>query len=107
METGSDWGVIEMEDDAAKPRRNRALKIKQGPLLYDFGWLPKPQLVPSRSEAQQAAASAAAPGAAGEGTAPQPNGGGATAAGAVGVGRKRKASDFSERPPPNGDHAVE
>lgn len=29
-------------------RQNRPLKIKQGPLLFDFKWLPRPQFVPSQ-----------------------------------------------------------
>ena len=39
-------------------RRNEPLPIKHGPLLFDFRWLPKPQLVPS--EAEQAAAAGGA-----------------------------------------------
>ena len=36
-----------------------AAPVKQGPLLYDFKWLPKPQLVPSKAEAAAAAAGGA------------------------------------------------
>lgn len=31
-------------------RQNKPLKVKQGPLLFDFKWLPRPQLVPSQEQ---------------------------------------------------------
>jgi hypothetical protein len=31
-------------------RHNKPLKIKQGPLLFDFKWLPRPELVPSQEQ---------------------------------------------------------
>lgn len=51
-----------LDPDAAW-RANKPLPIRQGPLLFNFGALPKPSLVPSRAElAAQPAAQAAAVG---------------------------------------------
>ena len=57
-------------DPDAAWRRNEPLPIRHGPLLFDFSWLPKPQLVPSKAEEEAAAAD-----------------------GAPLVGKKRKAAD--------------
>lgn len=102
-------------------RKNAALKIKQGPLLYDFNWLPKPELVPSRSgappvaaassaaaqDAMQTQGGAGAPLASASRATPSGEGGsepGGSAGDGAGDGtgaasRKRKASELSEEPP--------
>jgi hypothetical protein len=69
-------------DPDAAWRRNEPLPIKQVPLLFDFKWLPKPQLVPSK--AQQAAGAC---GAADSRGAEEP------AAALVVAGTKRKAAE--------------
>jgi len=40
-------------------RQNRPLKIKQGPKLFDFAWIPKPDLLPPQGGAAAAAGPAA------------------------------------------------
>ena len=64
-----------LDPDAAW-RRNEPVPIKRGPLLFDFSWLPKPQLVPSAN-------------------------GPSDAEGGAVVGQKRKAADL-EHPSTNG-----
>ena len=78
----------QLDPDAAW-RRNEPLPIKHGPLLFDFKWLPKPQLVPSKAEA--AAANGSADGDSGAAQ-------GAPAASSL-AGKKRKAA---EEPTANG-----
>ena len=64
-------------------RQNRPLKIPRGPVLFDFAWLPKPELLPPRGSAP---AAEPPPGSAASSTA------GGQANGAV-AGAKRKAPE--------------
>jgi len=42
-------------------RQNRPLKIAKGPVLFDFAWLPKPELLPPQGSAPAAEPPPAAP----------------------------------------------
>ena len=73
---------MEVDPDEAW-RQNRPLKIPRGPVLFDFAWLPKPELLPPRGSAP---AAEPPPGSAASSTA------GGQANGAV-AGAKRKAPE--------------
>ena len=86
-------------------RQNRPLKIPRGPKVFDFAWLPKPELLPPRevvpatepplklAEPSQAVAAAG-----------QPNGAAVNgdAAGAASAARKRKSPDTVNAGPGGG-----